>query len=85
MWIPGVPLGVTARTAELAGRENFERAFVLPEIERLKVPGSNILPLNSFRGPREIELINPTVGRVRLTALMQRGLDFDRVLFETLS
>lgn len=85
MWIPGVPLGVTARTAELAGRENFERAFVLPEIERLKVPGSIILPLNSFRGPREIELINPTVGRVRLTALMQRGLDFDRVLFETLS
>ena len=58
---------------------------MLPEIERLKVPGSIILPLNSFRGPREIELINPTVGRVRLTALMQRGLDFDRVLFETLS
>lgn len=85
MWIPGVPLGATARTAELAGRENFERAFVLPEVERLKVPASIVLPLNSFRGSREVELINPSLGRVRLTALMQRGLDFDRVLFETLS
>lgn len=85
MWIPGAPLGATARTMELAGRENFERAFVLPEIERLKVPASVILPLNSFRGPREVELINPGLGRLRLTGLMQRGLDFDRVLFEALS
>ena len=85
MWIPGAPLGAIARTMELAGRETFERAFVLPEIERLKVPASIILPLNSFRGPREIELINPTLGRLRLTALMQRGQDFDRVLFEPLS
>lgn len=85
MWIPGAPLGATARTMELAGREIFERAFVLPEIERLKVPASIILPLNSFRGPREVELINPTLGRLKLTALMQRGLDFDRVLFEPLS
>ena len=85
MWIPGAPLGAIARTMELAGRETFERAFVLPEIGRLKVPASIILPLNSFRGPREIELINPTLGRLRLTALMQRGQDFDRVLFEPLS
>lgn len=85
MWIPGAPLGVIARTVELAGREHFERAFVLPEIERLKVPASIILPLNSFRGPREVELINPSLGRLRLTGLMQRGLDFDRVLFEALS
>ena len=49
------------------------------------MPASIILPLNSFRGPREIELINPTLGRLRLTALMQRGQDFDRVLFEPLS
>jgi len=85
MWIPGAPLGAIARTRELAGRENFERAFVLPEIVRLKVPASVILPLNSFRGPREVELINPALGRLKLTALMQRGLDFDRVLFEPLS
>ena len=85
MWIPGAPLAAIARTMELAGRESFERAFVLPEIERLKVPASIILPLNSFRGPREVELINPTLGRLKLTALMQRGLDFDRVLFEPLS
>lgn len=84
MWIPGAPLGATARTVELAGREHFERAFVLPEIERLSVPTSIILPLNSFRGPREVDLINPTLGRMRLINLMQRGLDFDRVLFETL-
>lgn len=85
MWIPGAPLGVTARTFELAGRESFERAFVLPEIPRLKVPASIILPLNSFRGPREVELINPTLGRLKLTALTQRGLDFDRVAFEPLA
>ena len=84
MWIPGAPLGATARTMELAGRESFERAFVLPEIARLKVPASVILPLNSFRGPREVELINPTLGHLKLTALLQRGLDFDRVLFEPL-
>jgi hypothetical protein len=85
MWIPGAPLGVTARTTELAGRETFERAFVMPEIARLKVPATLILPLNSFRGPREVELVNPTLGRLKLTALMMRGMDFDRVLFEPLA
>ena len=50
-----------------------------------KVPATLILPLNSFRGPREVELVNPTLGRLKLTALMLRGMDFDRVLFEPLA
>lgn len=84
MWIPGAPLGTTARSVELAGREQFERAFVLPEVPRLNVPASLILPLNSFRGPHEVELIMPSVGRMQLTRLLHRGLDYDRVEFQAL-
>ncbi|MCL6556707.1 MAG: hypothetical protein K6T56_10130 [Burkholderiales bacterium] len=81
---PGIPVAVGVRPPVLisALQAKYQPAFLLPEIPRLKVPASLILPLGWYSPNRPLELLFEDRLTVKLTGLLHHGSDFDRVTFE---
>jgi cyclic-di-GMP-binding protein len=81
--LPGVPAAVAVRASGL----NVQDAHYLPVIglaavPALDAPASLILPPGWFKSKRVIELYVSATARVRLTGVLERGLDYERVAFE---
>ena len=80
--IPGIPQAVAIRATGLnAMSDKFIPALLLPEIAALQSPLSLILPAGWFRPKRVIELFDDHAHQIMLASVLDRGSDFERVLF----
>lgn len=81
--LPGVPKSLAIRPtgATVSPSEHYVRAFLLPAMPALKEPDSLIVPHGWFQPERVIEVFTDQQVRVRLSELLVRGADFDRVSF----
>lgn len=81
--LPGVPKGIAIRPtgAAVSPSEHYVRAFLLPAMPTLKEPDSLVIPHGWFQAERVIEIFTDRQVRVRLSELLFRGADFDRVSF----
>ena len=81
--IPGVPQAVAVKPTGLnAMAEKYIPALALPEVVALRSPASLVLPTGWFRPKRVIEVWRDAPQQVLLTAIVDRGADFERVSFE---
>ncbi|HEX2566832.1 MAG TPA: hypothetical protein VHL85_08220 [Burkholderiales bacterium] len=83
--LPGLPAACAVRPTGLnVQNEKFVPALSLGPVPALQAPPSLVLPLGWFKPKRVLELYIDTVVRARLTEVLERGLDFERVGFEVL-
>ncbi len=80
---PGMPAGIAFRAAGASGpKDPFLPALMLPAVAALHSPDTLVLPLGWFKPKRVIELRIDRSQEVRLSAVVERGADFERVSFE---
>lgn len=81
---PGAPQAVAVRPTGLNVKESekYVQAFLLPHVPALQIPGSLVLPAGWFRPARVIEMYTDVEQRLKLTGLVERGVDFERVSFD---
>ena len=83
--LPGIPVPVVIRATGLSptGTNKYIPALLLPAVPALKSPESLVLPPGWFRPSRVVEqYAEPILRRMRITELLERGPDFERVAFE---
>lgn len=80
---PGAPQAVAVRPTGLNVKETekYVQAFLLPQVPALQIPASVVLPVGWFMPKRIIEMYSDTEQNLKLTGLVERGLDFERVSF----
>ena len=81
--LPGAPDALAARQTGINAAQSgaYSRAFVLPAVAALKEPNSLILPRGWYQKGRALEIYVDHVVRIKLSALLQQGVDFERVAF----
>ena len=81
--LPGVPSPLAARSAGLnVEAESWVPALGLTAVPALNAPASLILGPGWYKRKRVIELHAESPSKVRLTEVMERGADFERVAYE---
>ena len=81
--LPGVPSPLAARPAGLnVEAESWVPALGLTAVPALNAPASLILGPGWYKPKRVIELHAESPSKVRLTEVMERGADFERVAYE---
>jgi len=80
---PGIPMAVGIRAPVLIPslQNKFLQAFLLPEIPALKEPATLVLPHGWFGPNKQLELHIDDTLNVRLSEIIERGVDFERVAF----
>jgi hypothetical protein len=78
--LPGVPVGVSIRPAGVTSEKPVP-ALMLPASAALQSPDSLVLPSGWFKPERVVEIETDAVRKLRLTELIERGADFERVGF----
>ena len=83
---PGVPQAIAVKPTGInALTEKYVPALALPEVPALRSPASLVLPNGWFRQKRVIEVWHDgrdAPQQALLTAILERGFDFERVSFE---
>jgi hypothetical protein len=82
--LPGAPEPVAVKRVSNDGAPSsdpFSSGFLLPEVPAMSSPTSLVIPAGWYQAGRIIEMHTTTSWRVRLTGILQRGTDFDRVGF----
>lgn len=80
--MPGVPQGVAIRaTGVNAMADKYIPALMLSAVPALRSPESLVLPVGWYRPKRVIELFSDNSRQVLLSAVLERGADFERVAF----
>lgn len=84
--LPGKPDPISARPADGKGKPSnpYTQAFRMPSLDVLKISESLIVPSGMAQIGKGIEILHPTVGVakvVTVTEFLERGSDYDRVLF----
>lgn len=81
--LPGIPEAVSVRAAASTGvsNEHFVVSFLLPDVPTMNSVTSLLIPSGMFQNGRILEMHTTTIWRVRLTGLLQRGTDFERVTY----
>jgi hypothetical protein len=80
---PGMPQAVAVKPTGInAAADKYIPALALPEVAALRAPATLILPTGWFRAKRVIEVWRDAPQQVLLTAIIERGADFERVTFE---
>ena len=83
--LPGVPAGIAARPTGLnVQNEKYVPALALGAVAPLGAPTSLVLPSGWFKPKRVLELFAEAPLRVRLTEVLERGADFERIVYEPL-
>jgi hypothetical protein len=82
--LPGVPQGIAVKPSgpNANAAEPFTQGFLLPAFAPLQAPETLVIPVGWFKPKREMEIADRP-GRVRLSELIDRGADFERVSFES--
>ncbi|OGA73715.1 MAG: hypothetical protein A3G81_28040 [Betaproteobacteria bacterium RIFCSPLOWO2_12_FULL_65_14] len=81
--MPGIPAATTVRPTGL--NENNVRpipAIALGALPVAQLPATLVLPLGAFKPKRLLEIAGDKPVNVRLTAIIERGVDFERVAYE---
>lgn len=81
---PGAPQAVAVRPTGLNVKETekYFQAFLLPQVPALQIPASVVLPVGWFMPKRVIEMHTDMEQNLKLTGLVERGMDFERVSFD---
>ena len=83
--LPGIPAGIAARPTGLnVQNEKYVPALALGAVASLGAPASLVLPSGWFKPRRVLELFAEAPLRVRLTEVLERGADFERIVYEPL-
>jgi len=80
----GKPEAVALRTSGLEiGNDRWHRGFLLPEVAIVNQPPSLITPIGWYRRDRIIEIYaeNQPI-KLRVTGILERGLDFERLSWQ---
>jgi cyclic-di-GMP-binding protein len=81
--MPGVPAATTVRPTGLNEKDARPiPALALGALPAVQSPASLVLPLGSFKPKRLLEIAGDTPVNVRLTEIIERGVDFERVAYE---
>ncbi len=81
--LPGLPAGVAARATGLNARnEKYVPALALGAVPALGAPASLVLPSGWFKPRRVVELFADAPQSVRFSELLERGSDFERIVYE---
>jgi hypothetical protein len=81
--LPGLPSGTAVRPTGLNVQvEKFVQALTLSAVQALGAPPTLVLPVGWYKPGRVIEMYGDSPQRVRLTELVERGGDFERVAYE---
>ncbi len=81
--LPGLPAPTAARASGLnVQKEKYVPALSLTAVAALSAPPSLVLPLGWFKPARVVEVFVDSPVRVRLSSLIERGTDFERVAYE---
>ncbi len=84
--LPGIPAAASVRSTGLnVQNESYVQALALDAMPGLDAPASLILPVGWFKPKRVLDAFVDTALRVRLTEVIERGIDFERVAYETLT
>jgi hypothetical protein len=78
--LPGVPEPVTVQAAETG--EAGTQAIALSALAALAAPPTIVLPRGWFQPGRVLNIAENPASKVRLTALLEHGPDFERASFE---
>ena len=86
--LPGMPAGIGVRVAAVkAGNsERFVRAFLLPPVPTINEEGSIVLPPGMYQASRILEVSSgeESPWQLRMSHVLQRGTDYDRVSFQVI-
>jgi hypothetical protein len=83
--LPGLPAATAARATGLnVTQAEYVRALSLTAVPALDSPPTLVLPTAWYKPNRVIEVYVAAPVRVRLTTLVERGSDFERVAYEIL-
>jgi hypothetical protein len=81
--LPGLPSGLAVRPTGLnAQHEKYAPAFGLGAVPALGAPATLVLPAGWYKPKRVVELFADAPLRARLTEVLERGIDFERVSYE---
>jgi len=86
--LPGLPAATAVRPVGLnvmAADAKYIPVLSLTGVEALKAPPSLVLPSGWFKPKRVIEVYVEGHVKVRLTEMIERGSDYERVAYEMLS
>ncbi len=76
--LPGVPLGIAIRPASPTTGD-YTQAFMLPAVAALRSPDTLVVPSGWFKPQRAIEVLTEGSHTLQLSAIVDRGSDFERV------
>jgi len=80
--LPGLANAIAIRSASMPKPEPYMQAFLIPGTSA--AAGALILPSGWYQRGRELEMrVDDHPQRVKLTGLIQRGYDYDRVSFSS--
>ena len=81
--VPGSPKPISVRGTGLsAANEKYRQGFLLPPTEALNEPATVIVPAGWFRSGRLIEVYDEGSRQVRLSRLVERGINFERAAYD---
>jgi hypothetical protein len=78
----GVPSSVSLRPLGLNEKERSVYALALGAVAGVDAPPSLVLPTGSFKPARIFELQGDAPKNVKVTELLERGADFERVAYQ---
>ena len=81
--LPGVPAAIGIRSIgnNNPGQSKRVPALMLPSVAALQTGPSLILPSGWFQPGKMLEVYNPAVQYLKLQALLEKGVDYERVSF----
>jgi len=81
--LPGLPSPLAVRGTGLnVQNSEYVPAIALGAVAALNAPPSLVIPSGWYKPKRVLEIHTGSLARVRLTEVVERGTDFERVLYE---
>ena len=81
--LPGLPSGIGVRPTGLnVQNEEYVQALALSAVQALGAPATLVLPSGWYKPKRVIDVFVQQSLHVRLTEVVERGTDFERVTYE---
>jgi hypothetical protein len=80
--LPGLPAPIAVRATGLNVQEKYVQALSLTAVQALNSPPTLVLPVGWFKPARIIEQFIDAPVRLKLSELVERGSDYERVAYE---
>ena len=84
--LPGLPAATAVRPTGLnVTKEKWVQALTLTAVAALESPPTLLVPSGSYKPKRVVEVWVQSSIRVRLVEMLDRGIDFERVVYEAVA